>query len=49
NDDVSNLRMDNCGYTKKLKGFVSKNKTHFPEYLSGVDTRANGGYVVIPP
>ncbi len=47
--EVGNTRNENAGYTANNKGFVSKCKTNFQKYLAGIDTRANGGYVIVPP
>lgn len=46
-NEYRNTANKNGGYTKK--GFNGKNVTKFGGYLSGIDTRANGGYVIIPP
>lgn len=46
-EGINNTSQKNGGYTKKK--FSGINSTRFCKYLSGVDTRANGGYVVFPP
>ncbi len=47
NKGINNTGKKNCNYTKK--GFIPQNKTKYGKWLSGVDTRANGGYVVMAP
>ncbi|MBS3742349.1 MAG: bifunctional DNA primase/polymerase [Candidatus Cloacimonetes bacterium] len=44
-----NTKQENLGYSKTLKTFTSTNETRFAKYLKGLDTRANQGYVVMPP
>ncbi|MFW9872429.1 MAG: bifunctional DNA primase/polymerase [Candidatus Thorarchaeota archaeon] len=48
-DTLANTHQTNIGYSKTLKKFTSQNSTRFANFLSGVDTRGNGGYVVCPP
>jgi len=45
--ELKNTSNKNGGY--RDNGFVGKNKTKFTKWLEGIDTRANNGYVVIPP
>ena len=47
-EEYRNTSLENIGYTKSLKSFTPQNQTKFANYLKGLDTRANGGYVVIP-
>ncbi len=42
-----NTGKKNAGYNRK--GFIGSNKIKFGEYLQGLDTRADGGYVILPP
>lgn len=48
-EEYRNTSQENGGFSKSLKSFISKNTVRFGKYLKGLDTRANGGYVVIPP
>lgn len=47
NNELNNTSHCNGGYEKN--GFTGTNTIRFGKYLQGLDTRANGGYVVIPP
>lgn len=46
-DKIGNTSKKNVAYDKKK--FIPQNSTRFGKYLAGLDTRANGGYVVCPP
>lgn len=46
-EKVSNTSQTNICYDKKK--FISSHSTRFGKWLTGLDTRANGGYVVCPP
>lgn len=48
-EEYTNKSFDNIGYSKNIKSFTASNSTKFSNYLKGMDIRANGGYVVMPP